>query len=98
LIFVKTGHRGSERNYQPQDRRGALPHRPACVPKNTPAEIIEKLNREINLGLVDPKMKARFADLGAAVLAGSPADFGHFIAEGTEKWGKVVKFAGMKPD
>ena len=63
------------------------------APKNTPAEIIDKLNKEINAGLADPKMKARLADLGGTVLAGSPADFGKLIADETEKWGKVVKFA-----
>jgi tripartite-type tricarboxylate transporter receptor subunit TctC len=67
------------------------------VPKNTPAEIVDKLNKEINAGLVDPKLKARFADLGGTVIMGSPADFGRFIAEETEKWGKVIKFAGIKP-
>jgi tripartite-type tricarboxylate transporter receptor subunit TctC len=68
------------------------------VPKNTPAEIVEKLNKEINVALADPKMKARVADLGGTVLAGSPADFGKLIAEETEKWGKVVKFTGIKAD
>ena len=68
------------------------------APKNTPAEIVDKLNKEINAGLADPKMKARLADLGGTVLAGSPADFGKLIAEETEKWAKVVKFAGIKPD
>jgi tripartite-type tricarboxylate transporter receptor subunit TctC len=68
------------------------------APKSTPPEIVDKLNKEINLGLADSKMKARFADLGAAVLAGSPADFGRFIAEETEKWGKVIKYAKIKPD
>jgi tripartite-type tricarboxylate transporter receptor subunit TctC len=68
------------------------------VPKNTPADIIDKLNKEINAGLADPKMKARIADLGGTVLAGSPADFGRLIAAETEKWGKVVKFAGIKAD
>ena len=67
------------------------------APKNTPAEIIDRLNKEINAALADPKMKARFADLGAAVLAGSPADFGKLIAEETEKWGKVIRAAGIKP-
>jgi tripartite-type tricarboxylate transporter receptor subunit TctC len=66
------------------------------VPKNTPAEIIDKLNKEINAGLADPKMKARIADLGATVLAGTPAEFGKLIADETEKWGKVVKFSGAK--
>jgi tripartite-type tricarboxylate transporter receptor subunit TctC len=67
------------------------------APKNTPAQIIDRLNKEINAALADPKMKARFADLGAAVLAGSPADFGKLIAEETEKWGKVIRAAGIKP-
>jgi tripartite-type tricarboxylate transporter receptor subunit TctC len=68
------------------------------VPKNTPAEIIEKLNKETNAGLVDPKLKARLADLGGIALAGSPVDFGKFIADETEKWAKVIKFAGVKAD
>src|SRR5262249_47335727 len=68
------------------------------APKNTPAEIVAKLNTEINAALADPKMKARFADLGGAVLAGSPADFGNLIVAETEKWGKVIKFAGIKPE
>jgi tripartite-type tricarboxylate transporter receptor subunit TctC len=68
------------------------------APKNTPAGIIDKLNREINAALADPKIKARLADLGATVLLGSPADFGMLIADETEKWGKVVKFSGAKPD
>jgi tripartite-type tricarboxylate transporter receptor subunit TctC len=67
------------------------------APKNTPVEIIEKLNKEINAALADPKMQARLAHLGGTVLAGSPADFGKLIADETEKWGKVVKFAGLKP-
>jgi len=67
------------------------------APRNTPAAIIDKLNKEINAGLADPRIKARFADLGAAVFMGSPTDFGKFMSEETEKWGKVVKFAGMKP-
>jgi tripartite-type tricarboxylate transporter receptor subunit TctC len=68
------------------------------APKNTPFEIVEKLNKEINAALADPKMKARFADLGGTVLPGSPADFGKLIAAETEKWGKVVTFAGIKAD
>jgi len=68
------------------------------APRNTPAEIINKLNKEINAGLTDPKLKGRLADLGGTALAGSPADFGKLIADETEKWGKVVKFAGLKPD
>ena len=68
------------------------------APKSTPAEIIDKLNKEINAAFADPKIKARLADLGATPFPGSPAEFGSFIAEDTEKWGKVVKFAGLKPD
>ena len=68
------------------------------VPRNTPAAIIDKLNKEINAGLADPGIKARFADLGATVFPGSPADFGRFIVDETEKWGKVVKFSGAKVD
>jgi tripartite-type tricarboxylate transporter receptor subunit TctC len=69
-----------------------------CAPKNTPAEIIDRLNREVNAGLADPQLKARLADLGAMMLTGSPVDFGKLIAQDTEKWAKVVKFAGIKPD
>jgi tripartite-type tricarboxylate transporter receptor subunit TctC len=68
------------------------------APKNTPTEIIDKLNKEINAFLADPNTKARFADIGATVLPGSHADFGKLIADETEKWGKVVKFAGIKAD
>jgi tripartite-type tricarboxylate transporter receptor subunit TctC len=67
-------------------------------PKNTPAEIIDKLNREINAGLADPKIKTRFADLGAVVLPMSPADFGKLIADETEKWGKVIRAANIKAE
>ena len=67
------------------------------APKNTPAEIIDKLNKEINAALADPKIKARLADLGGTVLGGSPADFGKLIADETEKWGKVIRAANIKP-
>jgi Tripartite tricarboxylate transporter family receptor len=63
------------------------------APKNAPAEIIDKLNEEINAALADPKMKAQIVDLGGTVLPGSPAASGKLIADETEKWGKVVKFA-----
>jgi hypothetical protein len=63
-----------------------------------PAEIVEKLNKEINAGLTNSKIKARLADVGGTALSGSPADFGKLIADETEKWGKVVKFAGIKAD
>jgi tripartite-type tricarboxylate transporter receptor subunit TctC len=66
------------------------------APKGTPADIIEKLNREVNAILADPKTKARFAELGATLLPGSPAEFGKLVADETEKWGKVVKFSGAK--
>jgi len=68
------------------------------APKATPAEIVEKLNKEVNAALDDPKMKARLADLGGTVLPGSPADFGKLIAEDIQKWAKVVKFAGIRPE
>jgi tripartite-type tricarboxylate transporter receptor subunit TctC len=68
------------------------------VPKGTPDDIIDKLNKEINAILAEPKAKARLADLGASLLAGSSADFGKLVADETEKWGKVVKFSGAKPD
>jgi tripartite-type tricarboxylate transporter receptor subunit TctC len=67
-------------------------------PKGTPVDIVEKLNKEINAGLADPRIKARLAELGLTVLVGSPADFGKLIADETEKWAKVVKFANIKPD
>ena len=69
-----------------------------CVPKNTPVEIIEKLNNAINAGLADTKLKARLTDLGATTLAGSPSDFGKLIADETDKWRKVIKSAGIKPE
>jgi tripartite-type tricarboxylate transporter receptor subunit TctC len=68
------------------------------VPKRTPVEIIDKLNSEINAALADPKIKERLADLGGTPLAGSPADFARLIADETEKWGKVIKFARIKPE
>jgi tripartite-type tricarboxylate transporter receptor subunit TctC len=67
------------------------------APKNTPVEAINKLNKATNEVLADPKLQARFAELGASLLPGSPADFGRLLADETEKWGKVVKFAGIKP-
>jgi tripartite-type tricarboxylate transporter receptor subunit TctC len=63
-----------------------------------PAEIVDRLNQEINAGLADPKLKARLADLGGTVIAGSPADFAKFVADDAEKWAKVVKFAGVKAE
>jgi tripartite-type tricarboxylate transporter receptor subunit TctC len=65
-----------------------------AAPRNTPNEIVQKLNKEINAGLADPKIKARLADLGGTVIPGSPADFGRLVADEIEKWGKVVKFSG----
>ena len=68
------------------------------APKNTPAEIVAKLNKEINAALADPNMKTRLADLGGDVLALSPADFGKLIADDTEKWGKVIRAANIKAE
>jgi tripartite-type tricarboxylate transporter receptor subunit TctC len=69
-----------------------------CAPKNTPVQIVDKLNSEINAALADDKMKARLADLGGTVLPGLPAEFGKHIAAETEKWAKVIQFAGIKPE
>jgi len=69
-----------------------------AAPKNTPAEIIGKLNKDVNAALADPAVKSRFTELGAILLPGSPADFGKLMADETEKWGKVVKFSGAKVD
>jgi len=68
------------------------------APKATPAAIVDRLNREINASLADPKIKTRLAELGGDVLALSPADFGKLIAEETEKWGKVIRAANIKPE
>ena len=70
----------------------------AGLPRNTPTEIVDKLNREINAGLADAKIAARIAELGATVLTGSPADFGKMLAEETEKWAKVVRASGAKAE
>ena len=69
-----------------------------AAPKNTPAEIVDRLNKEINAGIADPGMKARLAAIGGATMPGSPSDFGRLIAEETEKWGKVVRAGGLKPE
>jgi tripartite-type tricarboxylate transporter receptor subunit TctC len=69
-----------------------------AAPKNTSSEIVDKLNKEINAGLADSKIKARLADLAGTVIPGSPADFGKLVAEEIEKWGEVVKFSGAKPE
>jgi tripartite-type tricarboxylate transporter receptor subunit TctC len=68
------------------------------APKSTPSEIIDKLNKEINAGLADAKLKERIAGLGGTVLPASPVEFGKLIADDTEKWAKVIKFAGIKAD
>jgi tripartite-type tricarboxylate transporter receptor subunit TctC len=68
------------------------------APKDTPAEIIDRLNVEINAALGDPTLKTRVADLGGTVIGGSSTDFSELIASDTEKWGKVVRFAGIKPE
>ena len=67
------------------------------APKSTPEEIIDKLNKEINASLADPAMKAKFANLGAEPTPMTPAEFGKFITDQIDKWGKVVKFADIKP-
>jgi tripartite-type tricarboxylate transporter receptor subunit TctC len=69
-----------------------------AAPKNTPAEIVDKLNREINAAIADPGMKAKLAAIGGEPMPGSPADFGRLIADETEKWGKVVRTGGLKPE
>ena len=69
-----------------------------AAPKNTPAEIVDRLNREINAAIADPGMKARLAAIGGEPLPGSPAAFGRLIAEETEKWARVVRAAGIKPE
>ncbi len=68
------------------------------APRDTPAEIITMLNKELNAGLADSKVQARIVELGGTVLGGTPAEFGAIIAEATEKWAKVIKFAGIKAD
>jgi tripartite-type tricarboxylate transporter receptor subunit TctC len=68
------------------------------APKDTPAEIITLLNKELNAGLADSKVRARIVELGGTVLGGTPAEFGAIISEATEKWAKVIKFAGIKAD
>jgi len=95
-------------------RSGALPDLPSVgdfvpgyevntwfgvgAPRGTPADIVDKLNEEINAALADPQMKARLAELGGTVLAGTPADFEKLIADETEKWARVIRAANIKPD
>jgi tripartite-type tricarboxylate transporter receptor subunit TctC len=67
-----------------------------AAPRNTPTEIVEKLNAEVNAGLADAAIRARLAELGGVVIPGSPADFGRLVADEVEKWGKVVRFSGAK--
>jgi tripartite-type tricarboxylate transporter receptor subunit TctC len=69
-----------------------------AAPKNTPAEIVNKLNNEINAALADPRVKARLSDLGLAVLPGSAAEFGKLLADETEKWANVIRAVNIKPD
>jgi tripartite-type tricarboxylate transporter receptor subunit TctC len=69
-----------------------------CAPKNTPAEIVDRLNQEINAGLADPKIKARLAEVGASPLSISPADYGKLFAAETEKWAKVIRAGNIKPE
>jgi tripartite-type tricarboxylate transporter receptor subunit TctC len=68
------------------------------APKNTPAEVVDRLNREVNAALADPTIKARLEAHGAAPMPGSPADFGKLIVDETERWGKVIRAAGIKAE
>ncbi len=68
------------------------------VPRNTPPEIIDRLNKEINAGIADSRIKARIVELGGTVVGGSPAEFTKIISDATEKWAKVIKFAGVKAE
>src|SRR5262249_43992253 len=68
------------------------------VPKGTPKDVIDTLNKAVNLAMADPKMKSKLADLGGMQMGGSPADFGRIMVEETEKWAKVVKFSGAKAE
>ena len=95
-------------------RSGALPDTPivgdflpgyeasawygVCAPRNTSAEIVDKLNKEINAGIADAKLKARLAELGSTPFVASPSEFGKYLAEQTEKWSSVVKAANLKPE
>ena len=67
------------------------------APRNTPADVVDTLNEAVNAGLADPKLKKQLEDQGGIEMAGTPADFGKLIADETEKWAKVIKFAGIKP-
>ena len=69
-----------------------------CAPKATPVEIVNELNKEVNSGLADPRIRGRLTDLGAIPFVSSPGEFANFIAAETEKWAKVIKFAGIKPE
>ena len=69
-----------------------------AAPSNTPTEIVNKLNKEINAGLLDPKLKARLEELGSSPFVASPSESGKFLAAETEKWGKVVRAASLKPE
>ena len=68
-----------------------------CAPRNVPADLVAKLNAEVNAGLADPAIKAKLAELGGHALTGSPAEFARLIADDTEKWGKVIRTANIKP-
>jgi hypothetical protein len=102
-IGVHPTRAGSRHNHQQSrqsHRLSDVATRRGCggAPKTTPVGIVDKLNKEINAALADPKIKARLADLGGTALAGSPTDFGRLIADETEKWGKVIRAANIKPD
>jgi tripartite-type tricarboxylate transporter receptor subunit TctC len=85
-------NRAAVQNYEASQWYGVV------APRNTPIEIVDRLNREINSALADPNMKTRLAELGGTLLPGSPADFGKLIADETEKWAKVVRASGTKAD
>ncbi|HEV3301156.1 MAG TPA: tripartite tricarboxylate transporter substrate-binding protein [Planctomycetaceae bacterium] len=110
-MTVGRSQRCQERTFTPPESGASGPRRGESVPgyeassffglgapKNTPAEVIDKLNKEIDAGLADPKIKVRLADLDSTVLGGSPADFGKLITEETEKWGKVTRAGNIKPE
>ena len=109
---MRAGNRNSERRQPLRERRripgetnnqNEIDHKDGPAgsfrqPKGTPADIVETLNRETNAGLADPTIKARLDDMGGMALTGSPADFGKLISDETEKWGKVIRDAGIKAE
>ena len=94
----RTGGRSTRAGASAISRPNATSTSGVGAPNNTPSEIIDRLNKGINAALADPKMLVRLSELGVSPIAGSPADFGKLIADETEKWGKVIKYAGIKPE